>query len=155
MPLARCHVGPIMGQLGGSTWTMELIEALVASPFVLSYIAPGGHGRNRFSPPTCDEVLCPQHVSLKLNLTPRTTVSWSNWCFVESARDEEPRSQDYGSYPVTLAGNKRLKVLWAELLWEKNTADWLKINGWKLKRTDCIFHAHKLSTYFMVLYFSY
>jgi hypothetical protein len=44
MPLARCHVGPIVGQLGGSTWTMEHIEALVASPFVLSYIAPGGHG---------------------------------------------------------------------------------------------------------------
>ena len=37
-PLARCHLGPIVGQLGGSTWTMELIEALVASPFVLSYI---------------------------------------------------------------------------------------------------------------------
>jgi hypothetical protein len=34
-----------------------------------------------------------------------------------------------------LAENKRLKVLLAGLLGEKNTADWLKISGSKLKRT--------------------
>jgi hypothetical protein len=28
-----------------------------------------------------------------------------------------------------LAENKWLKVLFANLLWEKNTADWLKISG--------------------------
>jgi hypothetical protein len=38
-----------------------------------------------------------------------------------------------------LAENKQLKVLLADLLWEKNTAGWLEISGWKVKRIVVIY----------------